>query len=148
MQLPGMLNQLVGREAPKTDEHLIDAVGLDAGRELLEHCLHALAHVTVEFVVRREQVDAALAYQLLDLECRRAHGDTGCLELFGERDDAAVVIGKYAHGLAAQPRLKHSLARDVEAVAVHKADYTGYSWMTERTTPHTWQSTSMSGTGA
>lgn len=62
MQLPGMLEPLVGRKATEADEHLVNAVGLHTGRELLEHRLHALAQVTVELVVRREQVNTALAH--------------------------------------------------------------------------------------
>ncbi|EWH03248.1 hypothetical protein Q427_04425 [Halomonas sp. BC04] len=72
-------------------------------------------------------MDAALAYQVLDLECRRAHGDTDRLEFVGERNNTAVVVREHSDGAVPQPRLEYPFAADVKLVAVHQADHTVYS---------------------
>ena len=53
---------------------------------------------------------------------RRAHLDAEGFGFVGARDDAAVIVREHHDRLAAQPRLKHALARGVEIVAIDEGD--------------------------
>ena len=59
---------------------------------------------------------------LLHLEPRLAHLDTQCLHFIGTRHSTAVIVGEHDDGHTFQAGVEHTLAGDVEVIAINKSN--------------------------
>ncbi len=96
----------------------IDAVNLLPRAELAQHRHHAVGHVRIQGVIRRQRNDAVLARKILQFKPRPPHSNAERLDLAAARHHAAIVIGQHHHTAPLQLGIKHALGADVEIVDV------------------------------
>ena len=97
-----------------------------------------MAHVTVEGMVRADDLNVLLSDEGFDLKHGLAHPDAQCPGFVAARDDAAVVRRQDDRGAAFKAGTEYPLARDEEVIAIDQAVYShGRSRTSPLTTPHT-----------
>jgi hypothetical protein len=113
-------------EPGQAENGLVDGVDFEIGREACEDAHHPRAHIAIERVIAGSH-DHALAAELLLIEMPgRAHGNAERFCLVAARDHAAVVVRENHDRLAPEIRLKETLARCVEIIAIHQCERSGH----------------------
>jgi hypothetical protein len=116
-------------------------INFEIGRELAQDVHHPGAHVAVERVIARPD-DHAFGIDPLTADMPGlTHGDAERLRFVRARDDTTIVVGQHDNRFAAQPRLKHALARRIEVIAIDERNRSSHGCYSIRmdfvTTPQT-----------
>ena len=114
-----------------------DRINFEIEREVAQHCHHSAAHIAVERVVARPHDDAGSLKPIPMKVPRRTHGRAPWPRCCS--DHAAVLARQHDDRAAAQLRLKHAFARDLEIVAVDEGEraHDDSMRMPRVMTPHT-----------
>lgn len=118
--------QVAAAASGQIQEGFVDRVDFHFRGVLLQDGHDPSGHVAVEGVIGGIDLDGRLGKLLAHLKEGQAHGDAQGFGFFGASNDAAIIVGEYDHGLAAQSGLKDALTGDVEVVAVDQREDRGH----------------------
>ena len=110
----------VDGHAAQIEKAFVDGVDLLLGGKGAEDAHHAVAHVRIEFVIRRKGFEAVLLFHVANLEPGLPHADAERLGFLRACHGAAVVVGEHHNRYTFESGVEHPFAGNVEVIAIHQ----------------------------